>query len=144
MPHYSYEKTFAPGHSAGDPEELEMPCAWGILTDVVIAFRFGTDRTTHVHIDEVLHQIFPTNPEETYAFDGYTLTISDKYELLPATRKIYLRGWNEGDYPHTVAVAFKIELPERYTPAEQAIIRLADLWEQVLFGAAKGSSGKNR
>jgi len=137
MPHYSYEKTFTPGHSADDPEELEMPCAWGILTDVVIAFRFGTDRKTHVHIDEVLHQIFPTNPEETYAYDGYTLTITDRYELLKDTRKIYLRGWNEGIYPHTIAVAFKIELPERYTPAESAIMRMARSLDQLIFGGAK-------
>jgi len=139
LPHYSYEKTFTAGGSKEAEEELEMPCPWGILTDVVLAFRYGTDRRCHVHIDESLHQIFPTNPEETYAFDGYTLTISDRYELLPATRKIYLRGWNEGTYPHTIAVAFKIELPERYTPAEAAIIRLAELWEQALYGAARGS-----
>jgi len=141
MPHYSYEKTFTPGTTKSRQEELEMPCPWGILTDVVLSFRYGPDRLTHVHIDEALHQIFPTNPDETYAFDGYTLTISDRYELLPATRKIYLRGWNEGIYPHTVAICFRVELPERYTPAEQAIIRLAQLWEQVIFGAARRSSG---
>jgi hypothetical protein len=140
MPHYSYEKTFTAEGSVNAPEELEMPCAWGILTDVVIAFRFGTDRTTHVHIDDALHQIFPTNPKETYAFEGYTLTITDKYELLPDTRKIYLRGWNEGTYPHTIAVAFKVELPERFTPAENAIIKLAKLWEQAIYGSAKRST----
>jgi len=141
LPHYSYEYEFPPNGNKEEQEELEMPCPWGILTDVVLAFRFGTDRKTHVHIDEVLHQIFPTNPEETYAYDGYTLTISDKYELLRDTRKIYLRGWNEGTYPHTISVAFKIEIPERYTPAEEAVIRLANLWEVALFGGIKRSQG---
>jgi len=137
MPHYSYEYTFEAGHTKDSQEELEMPCAWGILTNVVIAFRFGTDRKCHVHIDEVLHQIFPTNPESDYAYDGYTLTISDRYELLKDTRKIYLRGWNEGDYPHTIAVSFEIQMPERYTPAEAAIIKLVNLLDALIFGAAR-------
>lgn len=140
MPNYSYEKTFTAGKTKTEEEELEMPCFWGVLTNITISFRFGTDRTTHVHIDDGLHQIFPTNAKETYAYDGYTLEIKDKYELLPDTRKIYLRGWNEGTYPHTVAVSFEIQPPERYTPLEKALFKLISILEYVLLGKRGGSS----
>lgn len=118
MPHYSYVKTFAPGKSKDQPEELEMPCHWGIITDVTITFPPGCHGYCHVHIDESLHQIFPTNPEADYALNAYTLEIRDEYLLLPGTRKIHLRGYNEGTYPHTISVTFKIKAPELYTLAE--------------------------
>jgi len=134
MPHYSYEKTFTPGTTRETEEELEMPCHWGILCDVVISFRTGTDRKTHVHIDESIHQIFPTNAEESYAFDGYTLHIPDEYELLPGTRTIYLRGWNTGTYPHTVAVAFRIKMPERLSKTEELLTEMNKLWRRLTGG----------
>ena len=132
MPHYSYEKTFKAGTTKDAQEELEMPCHWGILCDVHVSFRWGTDRKCHVHIDESLHQIFPTNPDGNYAFDGYTLPVRDEYELLPGTRKIHLRGWNEGIYPHTVAVAFRIKIPGRLTKTEELLNRLLRIWERVM------------
>lgn len=133
MPHYSYEHTFAAGGSEDNQEQLEMPCFWGMLTNVIISFRFGTDRKCHVHIDDGLHQIFPTNPEANYAFDGIAILIEDKYELLPDTRKIYLRGWNTGQFPHTVAVAFEIKPPERYTVTEVALLKLVNIIERLFF-----------
>jgi hypothetical protein len=132
VPHYSYEKTFAAGTSRDSQEALEMPCHWGILCDVHIAFRWGTSRLCHVHLDDGLHQIFPTNPEGTYAFDGYTLPLEGEYELQPGTRKIYLRGWNEGNHPHTVAVAFRVRIPERLTATEQLLLRLVEVLERML------------
>jgi hypothetical protein len=131
MPHYSYEKTFTPGTTRETEEELEMPCHWGILCDVIISFRTGTDRKTHVHIDESIHQIFPTNPNGDYAFDGYTSFINDEYELLQGTRTIYLRGWNTGTYPHTVAVSFRIKPPPALTTLETTVNRMLKLWERL-------------
>ena len=139
MPHYSYEKTFKAGTSEDDQEELEMKCHWGVLFDVTISWRSGTDRQCHVHIDESIHQIYPTNPEGNYAYDGYTLSIRDEYELLPGTRKIYLRGWNTGSHPHTIAVAFRIRMPARLTKTEELLDRLLGLFELVI-----GRSPKSR
>lgn len=132
LPHYSYEKTFSAGTTEDDQEELEMPCAWGILCDVDIAFRHGTDRKCKVHIDDGLHQAFPTNPEANYAFDGFTLHIADEYELPSGTRKIYLRGWNEGVHPHTVAVSFRVKLPQRLTKTEQALVEILQYFQLLL------------
>lgn len=136
MPQYSYEKTFTAGTTEATQEEKEMPCHWGILKDVHISFRWGTGRLCHVHIDESLHQIFPTNPEGNYAFDGYTLPITDEYVLLPGVSKIYLRGWNEGSYNHTVAVAFKIEIPERLSKVEKLLERQYELFKELMYGKA--------
>lgn len=132
MPHYSFSKTFSSGGNKTSQEELVMECHWGILTDVAITFAPGCHRVCHVHVDEALHQIFPTNPEADYAGDGYTLLIKDEYTLLPGTKKICLRGYNTGIYDHTIEVSFRIKLPERYTPMETALFRLIKILERML------------
>lgn len=132
MPHYSYAKKFKAGTSEDNQEELEMKCHWGVLCDVTLSFPPGAHGTCHVHIDESLHQIFPTNPEGNYAFDDYTLHIDDEYELLSGTRKIYLRGWNEGSYPHTILVTFKIALPERLTKTEELLSDVVGFFTRLL------------
>ena len=131
MPHYSYEYTFEEGHSKQSQETLEMPCAWGTLTDVNISFPAGCHGVVHVHIDQELHQIFPTNAEADYALDNYTLLITDEYELIEGTRKIYLTGWNEGIYPHKISVEFTVVPFERMTIAEQLLQELVSIIKHV-------------
>jgi len=132
MPHYSYTKTFAAGTTKTSQEKLKMNCHWGILTDMAITFPAGCHGECHAHIDESLHQIFPTNTEADYALDGYTLLIRDEYELLPGTKQIYLQGYNTGKYDHAIDVSFLIKLPERYTPMETALFRLITILERML------------
>lgn len=132
MPHYSYEKTFTAGKSKTTQEELEMSCHWGILCDITISWRAGTDRQTHVHIDDGLHQIYPTNPKGDYAFDDYTLRITGEYELTKGTRKLYLRGWNTGVHDHEVAVTFRIKIPERLSIADKALVKLVKMFERFI------------
>lgn len=133
MPHYSYEKTFSAGTDANSQEEKEMKCAEGILTDLAISFPAGCHGVVHVHIDEALHQIFPTNAESNYALDDFTLPINDRYQLGTGTRKIILKGWNEGTYNHTIRIAFKIETPTQLNKAEQALYYILELLERI-FG----------
>lgn len=132
MPHYSYVKTFEAGTSEDSQEELEMKCHWGILCDLTITFPPGAHGVCHVHIDEGIHQIFPTNPEGNYALNDYTLHIDDEYELLPGVRKIYIRGWNEGGYPHTIAVTFKVRIPTRLTKTEELLSELTKFFKRLL------------
>jgi hypothetical protein len=131
MPHYSYDYTFEEGHSKETQESLEMPCAWGTLTDVNISFPAGCHGVVHVHIDQELHQIFPTNAEADYALDDFTLSIKDEYELIEGTRKIYLIGWNEGTYPHKISVSFTVVPFERMTAAEQAILEILRVIKRI-------------
>ena len=123
--HYSYEMTFTAGTDKTTQEKLEMPCAWGVLTNVVISFAAGCHGKVHVHIDEGLHQVFPTNPSGDYAFDDYVLEIRDKYLLSTGTRKIVLKGWNEGVYDHLIHVAFEVEPSEAMSATDQAIRDMA-------------------
>lgn len=138
MPHYSYRKTFAAGGSSQEPEELEMLCSSGILCDVIIDFPPGCHGTTHVRVSDGLHQVFPTNAEDTYALDGVGLQIRDEYELDPATRKLYLQGWNEGVYAHTISVAFRIRLPQRLTKTEELLQSFISLWSKLTGMGGEG------
>lgn len=132
MPHYSYEHTFTAGGTRAEEEELEMKCHWGILCEVVISFPWGAMRKCHVHIDGSLHQIFPTNPEEAYAFNGFNLNIEDEYEIEKGVTKLYLRGWNEGTHNHTIRVAFRIKLPERLSRTDQLLEKILGNWERLM------------
>lgn len=131
MPHYSYEYTFEEGHTKETEEYLEMPCAWGTLTDMTITWADGCHGVVHVHIDQELHQIFPTNAEADYAMDGYTLLITDEYTLIEGTRKIYLRGWNEGIYPHKISVSFTVVPFERTTPVEDVLLKILSVLQRI-------------
>lgn len=133
MPHYSYEKTFTAGKSSKSQEMLEMTCGEGVLTDVAISFPAGCHGVVHVHLDEALHQIFPTNAESDYALDDFTLPINDRYQLGAGTRKIILKGWNEGSYDHTIRVSFRIVTPDQLTVAEQVLISIYNLLSRIFF-----------
>ncbi len=135
MPNYSYEKTFTAGKDATSQEKVEMPCAWGVLKDVTISFPAGCHGYMHVHIDDELHQIFPTNAEATYSLDNFTLHITDTYVLPDKKRKIYLRGWNEGAYEHTISVTFTVTPYEEYNPVERVLLKILNILER-LFGKA--------
>jgi len=131
VPHYSYEYTFEEGHSKQSQESLEMPCAWGTLTNMNISFPAGCHGVVHVHVDQELHQIFPTNAEADYALDDYTLPITDEYELIEGTRKIYLTGWNEGIYPHKISVSFTVIPFGRITPVEDVLLKILSVLQRI-------------
>ncbi len=133
MPNYSYSKTFVIGTDKDSPEQLEMPCHWGTLRETTISFPDGCHGVAHVHVDDGLHQIYPTNPEETYALDGFTLIITDRYKIMEGTSKLWLRGYNKGIYPHTVKVTLTIEVDYVPNPAEEAILGIFKLLRR-LFG----------
>jgi uncharacterized phage protein gp47/JayE len=137
VPHYSYEKTFTAGTDAKSQESLEMKCAEGVLTDVAISFPAGCHGVVHVHLDEALHQVFPTNAESNYALDDFTLPINDRYNLGTGTKKLILKGWNEGTYNHTIRVAFRIVTPDQLTVAEQVLLSIFNLLNRIFFRRAK-------
>ena len=133
MPNYSYSKTFATGTDKESKEQLEMPCHWGTLKETAISFPDGCHGVCHVSIHDGLHQIYPTNPEEDYALDGFTLVIKDKYKILPDTRKLILKGYNKGIYTHTIKVILTIEVDYVPNPAEEAILGIYKLLKRI-FG----------
>jgi len=133
VPDYSYSKTFAVGTDKTSEEELEMLCHWGTVKETAIHFPDGCHGVIHVHIDDGLHQVYPTNPEADYALDGFTRIIRDRYKLMPGTKKLILKGYNLGIYPHTIKVMFTVEVDYIPNPAEQAMIGIYNLLKKI-FG----------
>jgi uncharacterized phage protein gp47/JayE len=129
--------TFSAGHTSKNQQSLEMKCAEGVLTDVAISFPAGCHGVVHVHLDEALHQVFPTNAESNYALDDFTLPINDRYQLGTGTKKLILKGWNEGTYDHTIRVAFRIVTPDQLTVAEQLLLSIFNLLNRIFFRRAK-------
>lgn len=137
MPHYSYSKTFTHGKSITSQEKLEMPCIWGVLTDVVIHFPAGCFALVHVGAYDGLHQVFPTNPNGKYALDDYTLHIEDEYEMESGKSKLILKGWNEDEeFDHTIKVSFRIVPYELYSPVYKVLAKILSVLERV-FGKAR-------
>jgi len=133
VPNYSYSKTFKVGTDKESQESLEMLCHWGILRETAISFPDGCHGVCHVSINDGLHQVYPTNPEETYALDGFTLIIKDKYKIVPDTRKLTLKGYNLGIYEHTIKVTFTIEVDYVPNPVEEATLGIFKILKKI-FG----------
>lgn len=109
-----------------------MPCTYGILTDVNISFPMGCNGFVHIHIDYGLHQVYPTNPEDNFALSGHVLPIVDRYKLSDNTENLYLKGWNEGIYNHTIEVSFTIISDFKPTPAEEAILKIQNILKRLV------------
>jgi hypothetical protein len=133
LPDYSYSKQFTAGTDETSQEELEMPCHWGTITRLRIHFPNGCHGVCHVHIDQELHQVYPTNPEGDYALNGVTVVIDDRYKIPKDVRKLCLKGYNLGQYPHTISVSFTVESDYIPNPAEQAIMNIYNLLKRI-FG----------
>lgn len=97
------------------PVEVEARLTYGIIHQVEIEFPAGCAGLAHVAIDRFEHQVWPTNPDGSFASDDWVVTFDDRFELLDRPYIITLRGWNEDDtYDHTPIVRLGILLPENF------------------------------
>ena len=91
------------------PERLTCKLTHGIVNHVAVAFPPGPRGLAHLVIYRYEHQVWPTNPEETFAWDDYTVEFDEEFELTERPYTMSLRGWNlSTKFSHTVTVRFEI------------------------------------
>jgi hypothetical protein len=101
--------------TANDPEVMECPLCYGIIHRITLFWWPGPHGLVHVTVNRALHQLLPTNPEESFHYDNYTHVMDERIPLLEAPYQIELKGWaDDCDYDHEVKVGVGILPPESF------------------------------
>ena len=87
------------------PVEQTLKLTHGIIHKVEVQFPIGTQALAHCKILEGGHQFLPTNPEGSFASDGYVIPIDEYYEFYTEPYTLKVRCWNDDDtYQHTITI----------------------------------------
>ena len=88
---------------AAEPQELKL--THGIIHHVEVQFPIGTRAPAHCRILHHAHQVWPTNPQGSFASDGYTIPIDENYEFFEEPYTLTAICWNDDDtFPHTITI----------------------------------------
>jgi len=121
--HYSFNLTIPPNTTELEPETLTCHLTYGTISKVSVAFPPGPKALAHLVILHQEHQVWPTNPDESYAWDNHVIEFESEYDLNTAPYDIKLVGWNNDDtYEHTVTVGINV-LRGRYALADLLMMR---------------------
>lgn len=107
--HYFYEITADANTSEAAASKADVILTPGILNYISISFPNGAAGLAHCQIMEGEHVLFPTNPDESYAWNDYTFTIFTRLPIYQHNNKFKIKLWNFDElYQHKISVAFNI------------------------------------
>lgn len=110
---YVFPVVIPPNTPAVSPVTLDMPMTAGEITRMMIQFPAGHLGLTHIHINDGLHQVWPSNERADFSTSDEIITWLEEYTLDAAPYTLTAWAWNIDDtYVHTITV--RIEL----TPAQ--------------------------
>jgi len=103
-----------------DPYEYQVAVVDGILSHVDIGFPQGCAGLAHLQLYYKHHQLYPTNPDQSFAWDGNVFSFDDDFPIYEHPYTVTVRAWNDDDsYEHTLMVGLSVtsgagpvELPE--------------------------------
>jgi len=78
---YSYAITVPAGTTEAAPVVTRLKLTAGIIHQVDVEFRSGTDFAVGVRINQGLHQVYPTNPDGEFRADGRPIIFPDYLKL---------------------------------------------------------------
>ena len=115
---YRYSLTVPASTPATAPVILTCALTHGIVHQVEVAFPPGCAALVHVSLWRYEHQVWPTNPDESFAWDNYTIVITNEaFGITEVPYELSLRAWSEDTaYPHTIVCRVGVKLPELHRP----------------------------
>lgn len=106
---YRYALPIPKSTAEGSPVELVCELTHGVVTHVWVGFPRGCAGLARVSIYEGVHQVWPTNSEEHFAWDDFVYDFEERFELYTAPYELVIKGWNEDElYAHEVMVCFEL------------------------------------
>lgn len=106
---YDFAITVPANTAEASPVNEDLKLAHGIIHRIEVEFPVGCRKSTHCRL---LHHSFghlPTNPQGSFATDGYVIVITSPIEFYTRPYTIKAICWNLAtDYPHTVTLRFDI------------------------------------
>lgn len=102
---YSWSISTPANTAEADKQKTILPLGSGVIHQLDILFPPGPAGLLHLQINDAIHQVWPTNPEESFAADGDMITFREYHELLEEPYELQAWTWNEDDtYDHTVLI----------------------------------------
>jgi len=117
-----------PKNTTKETQQLKrLKLCYGIIHQIDIVFPSGCCGLVHAHIDDALHQVWPTNPDGTFSGDGAPISGKVFHELAVEPFELQLWAWNEDDsYDHTITVRIWILKPWHLLPFSEQMWRYAE------------------
>jgi len=101
--------TVPPQTSESEPYEYQVAVVEGILSHVDIGFPRGCVGLAHLQLYYKHHQLYPTNPEQSFAWDNHIFSFDDDFPIYEQPYVITVRAWNDDDsYEHTLMVGLSV------------------------------------
>ncbi len=102
------------------PQETILELAWGVIHRVDVGFPPGTQGRLHVAIDRDGRQLYPSNPQGNWAWEGIFLPHPTWFPLEEAPFAVVARTWNhDTTFAHAVTLQFLILPREILLPSRE-------------------------
>lgn len=115
---YRYSLTVPACTPATAPTSTIMYLAYGIIHHVALSFPPGCASLVHASIWRLEHQLWPTNPDQQFAWDNFTIVNrNESFPLVTRPYRLTLRAWTEDDtFSHKIVCRIGLRLPEPHRP----------------------------
>jgi hypothetical protein len=131
---YEYEDTVPKSTAKSAMRRTKMKLAPGVIHKIELDFPAGCLYLAHATLWDGEHQVWPTNVEDSFNAEDYTISFTEYFPLRPPA-ELELRTWNlDETYPHTIRVRIGILPPEMVAPWQNL-----DKLTQVLKGIVGAS-----
>ncbi len=102
---YDFAITVPADTALATPVTQDMQLTAGVVHQVEIGFPSGCAGLVHVRIGQPEATYLPTNPEGSFASDGYVIRFNEHKELSAGSNLLTAFAWNLDDtYPPTITV----------------------------------------
>ena len=109
---YDFAITVIAGTTEAAPKEQELSLTHGFIHQVEIEFPRGCKGYVSLVLYHREYQFLPTNPDEAFNGDGYTIVIKEHYDLREPPHILLVRAWApNATYNHTITVRIGV-LPQ--------------------------------
>lgn len=81
--------------ASDDPVSVTAALVPGMVTHIAIEFPAASGEEVHASIRDGLHQVWPTNPDNSIVSDGWIVEWNEQYEVLKDPFHLQLVSWND-------------------------------------------------
>lgn len=107
---YYVEEVTTPAQTPeADAVRTIMQLGPGTIQRVRILFPPGPCGYAHVHLLRHEHQLYPTSPGQSFAWNDYTIELADSFPLDEEPYELKILTWNDDDsYKHVIQVHVEV------------------------------------
>jgi len=106
---YRFGITTPANTTSSGKKRTDLKITAGIIHQLDIVFPPGPQGLLHVQINRGLYQIWPSNPDESFAADNDKISFPEHYEITNDPYRLEAYTWNDDDtYAHSLILRFGI------------------------------------